>query len=233
MKRTIFEILLGSFFLFFTVYDVIEKNKEIDDERNVQQNAIIIHSFEKDSSERSMILLDPRDGKGYKIIKIGRQLWMAENLNYEYNNKSARSSCYDDDLKNCFKYGRLYNWKAAQNVCPQGWHLPSKDEFETLFEYVGGSKLAGKHLKSANDWIDYEEESRIGSDSYGFRALPAGDGDGSGHYTALGVSTSFWSSSQDSLNRVLYASMVFASNAASCVPGIITNRRYSVRCLKD
>ena len=137
---------------------------------------------------------DPRDGKTYKTVKIGNQVWMAENLNY----KTANSYCYEDKPANCHKYGRLYTWAAAMDsagifsnagkgcgsgvtcgasgtirgVCPRGWHLPSDNEWKTLFEAVGGESVlddmtirfyttAGKKLKSSNGWNDgYEKNNR-------------------------------------------------------------------------
>ena len=110
-------------------------------------------------------ICDSRDGQVYSIVTIGTgnnaQTWMAENLNYD----TTSSYC-----NNCDKYGRLYTWKVAKKVCPTGWHLPSKAEFETLFNAVVGQIVAGKMLKSTTGW-NYNGN---GSDKYGFSALPAG-----------------------------------------------------------
>lgn len=60
-------------------------------------------------------MCDDRDGQMYGIVKVGDDVWMAENLNYDYNEGTAKSYCYDDDLENCKKYGRLYMWSAAMD----------------------------------------------------------------------------------------------------------------------
>ncbi len=77
---------------------------------------------------------DSRDGKTYKTAKIGNQVWMAENLNYDAGDGSY---CYNDSSINCSKYGRLYTWETAKKAVPPGWHLPSKSEFERLLSYLG------------------------------------------------------------------------------------------------
>ena len=94
------------------------------------------------------VVIDTRDGKVYKTIQIGSQTWMAENMNYE----KTGSYCYDDDPANCEKYGRLYTWGAALNACPEGYHLPTAEEFATLISNVGGEEIAGKMLKSSTGW---------------------------------------------------------------------------------
>ena len=142
-------------------------------------------------------IIDDRDGQVYKTVEIGSQTWMAENLNYDYNYRTARSYCYADS---CSKYGRLYTWSATvdsaavfstagkgcgchasssprgivRGVCPVGWHVPSVSEFQTLISYVGGYSVAGANLKSTSGWKSNSQYVGNGSDSNGFSALPAG-----------------------------------------------------------
>ena len=142
-------------------------------------------------------IIDDRDGQVYKTVEIGSQTWMAENLNYDYNYRTARSYCYADS---CSKYGRLYTWSATvdsaavfstagkgcgchasssprgivRGVCPVGWHVPSVSEFQTLISSVGGYRVAGANLKSTSGWKSNSQYVGNGSDSKGFSALPAG-----------------------------------------------------------
>ena len=96
-------------------------------------------------------MVDSRDGQEYKTVKIGNQIWMAENLNYE----TAHSYCYDNRMSNCIKYGRLYEWENALTACPVGFHLPTLQEWKALFETVGGIESAGIALKFTGVW-DYD-----------------------------------------------------------------------------
>ena len=166
-------------------------------------------------------LTDERDGKTYKTVVIGKQTWMAENLNYE----SRYSYCYEDKAENCAKYGRLYMWDAAMEACPSGWGLPSLEEFQALVAAVGGYPVAGKALKSTEGWKD----GGNGTDDYGFSALPAGymQEDSTSHN--VGEYAQFWSTSGTTWVYQLEAAF---DNDSLFLFSVYRGFALSVRCLK-
>jgi uncharacterized protein (TIGR02145 family) len=136
--------------------------------------------------------IDSRDDKTYKTIRIGTQNWMAENLNYAEEGK-----CYGNDPDNCQKYGKLFNWATAKKVCPSGWHLPSKDEWQALADFAGGDNFAGKKLRAKNGW----DKSSGGTDDYGFAILPGGEGYSYGSFKSVGSFAYLWSATESSAIR--------------------------------
>lgn len=166
--------ILGVIIMCFVIATgvILFKNGSLDEFANVVDDKIggLAHSF-----------TDSRDGKSYRTVTIGTQTWMAENLNYAYNHATAKSFCYDDLPENCRNYGRLYNRAAAidsaailgsnerQGVCPNGWRLPSVEDWEELAAYIGRSG-AGIKLKSKTGW----NNGGNGTDEYDFSVVPAG-----------------------------------------------------------
>lgn len=172
---------------------------------------------------------DSRDGKTYKTEKIGRQVWMAENLNYEIDG----SDCYENDPANCEKYGRLYTWEAALNACPEGWHLPTEEEFGTLISNVGGKETAGKMLKSTIGWSGYKGVSGNGIDKYGFNVLPAGERTYNGGFINAGYCAKFWSATELSEDAASSWRLLYDHTDVRRNSDLIKYLAYSVRCLRD
>ena len=205
-------------------------------------------------------MTDPRDGQIYKTVKIGDQVWMAENLNYADSIKTpsliGKSWCYANKAENCAVTGRLYTWTAAidsvklatdadnpqdcgsgkectlpdtvQGICPPGWHLPEKKEWDTLLTKVGGEATALKVLKSQTGWF----HDGNGSDDVGFSALPAGDRINNGNFFDIGKLAGFWSASETDYNYAKALDLGYCSNYAAL--GYYNKSfGFSVRCLKD
>ena len=199
-------------------------------------------------------VLDDRDGQTYKTVKIGDQWWMAENLNYKTDN----SFCYKDSAEYCEKYGRLYTWAAAtdsagvwgengkgcgyakhcttaypvRGVCPEGWHLPTKNEWNTLSTAVGGQTTPGKVLKSTSGWYTDDVYHGNGTDAFSFSALPAGYRSYTGLYDLAGYYAYFWSSTaRDSRNA--YNVYLYYNDDYMALDYSDKRRGFSVRCVKD
>jgi len=168
------------------------------------------------------------EGKTYKTVKIGEQVWMAENLNYN----ASGSKCHGNSTANCDIYGRLYDWATAMEVCPSGWHLPNNADWDTLVSYVGGAATAGTKLKARNGW----NESGNGTDDFGFAALPGGSRLFSDdEFYGLGEYGDWWSAtSVDSTGDIAYYQEIRNNSpGASLNDDGAKNAFNSVRCLKD
>jgi len=172
---------------------------------------------------------DSRDGKKYGTVKISTQTWLAENLNFN----ASGSKCYYDEVQNCEKYGRLYNWETAKKACPKGWHLPSKAEWEVLTAAVGGKETEGKYLKAVSGWDDdYEGSSGNGEDKFGFAALPGGEGSYSdGSFGLVGHRGIWWSASESNSYSAYYRFMDCYFEFADWFDTNKSNL-HSVRCLQ-
>ena len=205
--------------------------KSSDSETSVSSSSEAKSSSSSDGSVYDSInntLKDLRDGQTYKTVTIGSQTWMAENLN---NNPSG--SYFDhDEFDPPPKYGRVYAWATAKKVCPSGWHLPTRVEFDTLFTAVGGQSTAGKALKSTSGWND----GGNGADAFGFSALPAGYNYYDGQYDAEGDAAYFWTSTEVS-DEAYFVNLNYDNDSAYLIQTdgkhYHESDKYSVRCLKD
>ncbi len=148
------------------------------------------------------------DIKQYKTVKIGNQVWMAENLNY----KTGKSWCFEGDDFYCNKYGRLYDWNTAKKACPAGWHLPSDNEWNEL------EKAAGKNIADT------------------LSALQGGWRDNSGEKTGLwhnlGENGIWWSAT---LFEATDAAQVRSLSSSGNISSTLRNKSdgISVRCIQD
>jgi uncharacterized protein (TIGR02145 family) len=132
---------------------------------SMPDTAKIVTKEEIKIEEEPDFFIDQRDGKKYKTVKIGTQVWMAENLNYY----TADSYCMKSNPS-----VRFYECKIAMNVCPSGWHLPSKEEWMTLINFAGGQENGAPHLKSIFGWNKDSEVEVYSDNNTGFNAIPYG-----------------------------------------------------------
>ncbi len=178
---------------------------------------------------------DLRDNKLYTTVTLGNQTWMAENLNFETSDSWWPNN--DSTLGNI--YGRLYLWESSLIVCPEGWHLPTDEEWKTLEKILGMSQKSADSLsyRGTNQAIQLKSEKGWlngynGNNSSGFNALPGGVRFKSGTFTAIGMGAYWWTSTPYNEKDALYR------NISIDIPRV--NRFFSskieaksVRCVKN
>ena len=195
------------------------------------------------------------DGNTYPTVKIGTQVWMAENLRTtKYSDGTAilyvkgesewaalhgeinkPAFCWYKDDSKTYKntYGGLYNWWAVKSnkLCPVGWHVPTDAEWSVVTDFLGGESIAGGKLKSKDKsaWLDPNTGA---TNETGFNAVAAGYHSFLGSYLYKGAVSYFWSSTEYDLHnsyfRLLY----------NDYPNVLRNFLYNtsgfcVRCIQD
>lgn len=172
---------------------------------------VFIVSFNKAQTDNKNFT-DPRDGKVYKTVKIGNQTWMAENLNF----KTPNSWCAE-----CEKLGMLYNFEDAKIACPDGWHLPSVDEWEILIKNLGG-------LDSV-----YNKITKIDSNS--FSSLFAHYRTVDGKIRDKEIFSHYWTSTTGELDGTPYAETYTINKNQKSVRkmGFMKTSGFSIRCIKN
>ena len=145
-------------------------------------------------------------GNVYKTVGIKTQIWMAENMRLE-----VEGSLCLPDADSCAKYGRYYTWVTAigktesecgyghgcffdakvRGICPDGWHVPSREEWDVLIDAVGGYDRSSEHLKSKSGW----NQNGNGLDTYGFNMLPSNEAGMNGYVYAMSYTNAYvWTS---------------------------------------
>jgi uncharacterized protein (TIGR02145 family) len=180
---------------------------------------------------------DPRDGQVYKTVKIGNQVWFAENLRYiphvcppkerggiwvyNYHGNDVKAAMILDEFKN---YGCMYNWETAIKIIPKGWHLPIKDEFETLINSFGSN--------------DYEAYKRLHiNGSSGFNSTFVGWRDKFDEFGYIENYVNYWSATEatDNYGQNFYAWTLYLNGRIKSISIPMEEKTFgfSIRCIKD
>jgi uncharacterized protein (TIGR02145 family) len=190
-------------------------------------------------------------GNSYKTVRIGDQVWMAENLKtsvlydgteipdvtdaIDWNELITPGLCWynNDENSNKATYGALYNYYAVNSgkLCPAGWHVPSRDELQKLKDVSGDTISGGGKLKEEGT-LHWKTPNSGAINSTGFTALPAGIRYFEGTFNSLLSFTSFWSSTEEDINKGWYLSLYF-SDAVAVINNTSKKDGFSVRCIKD
>ena len=192
------------------------------------------------------------DGNVYPTVKIGNQWWMAGNLkvtnyrngdyiphltdNAQWTDFAIGAYCnYDNDEGNVSAYGCLYNWYAAddsRNIAPQGWHVPTEAEWQTLVNYLGGSSVAGGKMKEAGT-SHWDSPNSGATNESGFSALPGGlRYDVNGDFYYMDQAAYFLSTSAYDDYTVWYVGLSSSWREAN-IERLGKHQGYSVRCVRD
>jgi uncharacterized protein (TIGR02145 family) len=189
---------------------------------------VFFSSCEKDEEPETEMetFTDSRDGNVYNIVEIGNQTWMAENFAYK---PADGFWAYNNDESNVSTYGYLYTIDTAISICPDGWHVPSIDEWEELFNYLGGTEQAGNKMKEAGGahWDSEDYGNKNITNSSGFTALPGGYWDDTfDEFNYLGLYGFWWT--ETGAHALLTGNYVDAEIQNGGGSG-----GYSVRYIKD
>lgn len=210
----------------------------------------------EDFSGDSGTFVDSRDGHVYKWVRIGDQIWMAENLAYlpvvyppvsgskaepryyiyDYTGSDVTAGKQNDNYTN---FGVLYNWSAAKAASPPDWHLPSDEEWKQLEMALGMTadqvkqigwrgNEQGTLMKSTRAW----DKNGNGTNTSGFSAFPGGYRGISGSFGNIGIGGYWWSATESKLDTAWYR-VLHSSNGNVSRYFFNTEYGFSVRCVKD
>lgn len=182
---------------------------------------------------------DKRNNREYRIMEIWlppysnvMNLWFAENLDYVDSTLEDGSWCYNDNKDSCKTYGRLYTWEAANKACPEGWRLPTQEDWNSLYSVVSDRiEPAGTKLKTIDHWQNSEGVLQ-GTNRFGFYGLPAGRKNAEGGWLPTGKFAYFWTSS-DSTSELAYGWQLTHETDALNYGVYYKDHGMSVRCVVE
>lgn len=198
------------------------------------------------------------EGNKYATISIGQQTWMAENLRTSLfangdsipncedlfqwiNLTSAAWAYYQNSSENNPLHGKLYNWHVIndpRNICPNGWHVPSDEEWSTLLNFLGGSKVAGSKLKSRliGAWeSEYQGQAGVGlepSNESGFSSLASGCRRTGGQFLLMTYRSAFWSTKEYNASEAFIREIFWNGDEVGRYSESKSDGN-SCRCIKD
>lgn len=192
--------------------------------------------------------IDTRDNKSYDWVKIGSQVWMAENFAFKVD--TGGSWAYNNDTNNVQGYGYLYNWWTAKAATPSGWHLPTSDEWVQLNAYLEDNGYSydgnvshdyiGKSMATKTGWDVSTVEGSVGNTDYpdyrnlsGFSAVPTGSMDDTGKFFGLGEFTYFWSDTEISNSDVVFTRFIHSNMRFNQAGTNFKSMAYPVRYVRD
>ena len=191
------------------------------------------------------------DGNQYVTTTIGSQTWMAQNLRVtRYNNgdlipnvqdaatwaaqnETGAWSHYNNDTAYDYDLGKMYNFYAtedARGLCPEGWRMPSREDWEQLRDYLGGEAVAASGLKATGGPY-YWTEPMVGDNQYGFNAVGTGHRNQSGTFNSIGTSGVWWASTKGTTGSI--AVRMYNNTNELRIVGILRVDGAAVRCIKD
>jgi uncharacterized protein (TIGR02145 family) len=229
-------------------WDRFAENKSIDK----QFKFLVIARADNFSHGESGAFTDTRDGKDYKWIRIGKQVWMAQNLNIglqidgikmQSNNGNTEKYCYNDLELNCNTYGGLYQWdeimqyskkEGTQGICPENWHIPADAEWTFLIEELGGKKTSYESTKELGN-VHWKIVTKGITNKSGLTVLPGGlrnEDTSSNVFNNMRNEAYFWSSTEHDAKSAYAIGLGSLFLETYKYSGTKSNG-FSVRCIHD
>ena len=214
-----------------------------------------VNALEEMLINASLYKLFDVEGNSYSVVLIGTQTWMAENLrttsfndgtfipyvmdNTEWQNLTVPAYCWYNHGRNIGgdtygnKYGNLYNWYAVNTgkLCPEGWHVPTDNDWKVLTTFLGGESIAGEKLKEAG-YVNWASSNTAATNESGFTALPGGLRFNTGAFRDISFYGYWWTSTVFENDLAWYRGLNSSGNDVYRNYNY-KNSGFSVRCLRD